>query len=184
MIDQNTIALVTGANRGFGKALVAALLSAGVGKIYAAARDPSAVEAQHADSRVVPVTLDVTKADRVAAAAAQAGDVTMLFNNAGVLDFGDILTTPLEKVDRNMAVNFYGKLSMARAFAPVITGNGGGAIINTLSLVALASMPGLAVLHIVSNPKSLNSAARRIRSISQGLLTDRNSATISLTRFS
>jgi NAD(P)-dependent dehydrogenase (short-subunit alcohol dehydrogenase family) len=144
MIDHNTVALVTGANRGIGKAIVSALLDRGVAKIYAAMRNPASLDADHAAKGVIPIALDVTQAGQVEAAAARASDVTVLFNNAGVLDFGDILTTPLDKVERNFGTNFYGKLLMARAFAPVIERNGGGAIVNTLTLVALASMPGLA----------------------------------------
>jgi len=145
MINQNTIALVTGANRGIGKALVSALLNAGASKVYAGTRDPSSTGSQFFDARVVPIALDVTDAGQIEAAAAQASDTTMLFNNAGVLDFGDILSAPMAAIEKNIATNFYGKLSMARAFTPVILNNGGGAIINTLTLVALASMPGLAV---------------------------------------
>ncbi len=145
MIDQNTIAFVTGANRGIGAALVSALLNAGVAKVYAGMRDPSKATVGLDDPRVVAVKLDVTNADQVAAAAAQAADTTVLFNNAGVLDFGDILTAPMAGIERNIGTNYYGKLLMARAFAPVFSTNGGGAIVNTLTLVALASMPGLSV---------------------------------------
>lgn len=142
---KNAITLVTGANRGIGKALVEELLSAGAAKVYAGMRDPAALAVEPTDARVVPVRLDVTKPDEVAAAAKQASDTTLLFNNAGVLDFGDILETPLEAFTRDFDTNFFGKLAMARAFAPVIEGNGGGAIVNLLTVVALASMPGLAV---------------------------------------
>ena len=71
--------------------------------------------------------------------------MTLLVNNAGVLDFGGILDAPDEAFERNFSVNFHGKLNMARAFAPAIEKNGGGAIVNILTLVALASMPGLSV---------------------------------------
>ncbi len=145
MFDQNTVALVTGANRGIGKALVTALRHAGVGKVYAGARDPSSLDGAASDAGVVPVRIDVTDPAQVGALATQAADVTLLFNNAGVLDFGDILETAVETVSRNFATNFYGTLAMSRAFAPVIENNGGGTIVNTLTLVALASMPGLAV---------------------------------------
>jgi short-subunit dehydrogenase len=77
--------------------------------------------------------------------AQKASDVTLLVNNAGVLDFGSILEVPVEAIARNFETNFYGKLNMARAFAPIIERNGGGAIVNILTLVALASMPGLSV---------------------------------------
>ncbi len=138
-------ALVTGANRGIGRALVAALLEAGAAKVYATARHPGdVVVPPGAEGRVVALPLDITSAASIAAAAAQATDVTLLVNNAGVLDFGGALEISGDKLERNFAGNFFGPLNMARAFAPVLEANGGGAIVNTLTIVALASMPGLA----------------------------------------
>ena len=141
---QNSVAIVTGANRGIGKALVEALVSHGATKVYAAMRDVKSSPFEKS-SRIVPIALDVTKESSIAAAAKQASDVTILFNNAGVLDFGSILEVPLAQAQRNMDINYYGKLAMARAFAPVLVKNGTGAIVNALTLVALASMPGLSV---------------------------------------
>ncbi len=141
---RNSIALVTGANRGIGRELVGALLAAGAAKVYAAIRGPNSAD-PNADPRIVPLQLDVTDRARVQAVSNEAADATLLINNAGVLDFGDILETPIDKLARNFETNFYGTLNMARAFAPVIEHNGGGAIVNILTLVALASMPGLAV---------------------------------------
>lgn len=143
MINHDTVAFVTGANRGIGAALVHALGDAGVGRIYAAARSPASLEKMKRPTNVVPVALDVTEPDQLARATDLASDVTLLFNNAGILAFGDILTTPWEDIEANLNVNYLGKLRVARAFAPVIERNGGGAIVNTLTLVALASMPGL-----------------------------------------
>jgi NAD(P)-dependent dehydrogenase (short-subunit alcohol dehydrogenase family) len=144
---QNSIVLVTGANRGIGRAIVGALLQAGAKKVYAGARRLDSVADTKAldPSRVVPLTIDVTDSDLVAALPAKAQDVNLLVNNAGVLDFGAILDAPVEAIDRNFETNFYGTLNMARAFVPVIEKNGGGAIVNILTLVALASMPGLSV---------------------------------------
>lgn len=144
---RNATALVTGANRGIGHALVRALLDAGAKKVYAAARDLNSLAATKAldPARVVALQLDVTDRQRVTALPALAGDVNLLVNNAGVLDFGSILEVPLDAVARNFETNFYGPLLMARAFAPVIERNRGGAMVNVLTLVALASMPGLAV---------------------------------------
>lgn len=139
------IALVTGANRGIGRALVQALLKAGVRKVYATARSSDKLQQLPRDARVVPLPLEVCDADSVAALAAAAGDVTLLVNNAGVLDFGSVLEASNAAFERNFATNFYGVLAMSRAFAPVIERNGGGAIVNMLTLVALASMPGLGV---------------------------------------
>jgi NAD(P)-dependent dehydrogenase (short-subunit alcohol dehydrogenase family) len=147
MHTKDAVALVTGANRGIGLELVKALLDAGTGKVYAGGRKPDSLDAvQSLDrKRVVPVLIDVTNDQMVQDLAKTASDVTILMNNAGVLDFGGIVDAPLDAVRRNFETNFYGKLKMARAFAPVIERNGGGAIVNILTLVALASMPGLAV---------------------------------------
>jgi NAD(P)-dependent dehydrogenase (short-subunit alcohol dehydrogenase family) len=138
-------ALVTGANRGIGRALIEALLAAGTAKIYATARNVETLTHFHGEGRVVPVSLDVTNESSVARLADRARDVTLLINNAGVLDFGSVLDAPHAAFERNFATNFYGVLAMCRAFSPVIERNGGGAIVNILTLVALASMPGLGV---------------------------------------
>ncbi|MFY7962383.1 MAG: SDR family oxidoreductase [Elsteraceae bacterium] len=142
----NKTALVTGANRGIGLALVTALLKAGARKVYAGARNPDQLAAAVAldPNRVTPLRLDIADRSQVDAAAAAAGDVEILINNAGVLDFGDALTVPVAAIERNFAVNVFGTLAMARAFAPIIEKNGGGAITNLLSVVSLASIPGLA----------------------------------------
>jgi NAD(P)-dependent dehydrogenase (short-subunit alcohol dehydrogenase family) len=144
---RSATALVTGANRGIGQALVGALLHAGVKTVYAASRAPGNLGATLAldPKRVRPVVLDVTNRDQVAALPARLTDVTLLVNNAAVLHFGGILDVPLDTLMAELDTNFYGKLVMARAFAPVIERNGGGAIVNMLTLVALASMPGLSV---------------------------------------
>ena len=145
MIDHNSVAFVTGANRGIGAALVRALADAGIPKIYAGTRSVSSFDGKALPDTVIPVELDVTQPDHVNRLAATASDVTLLFNNAGVLAFGDILSTPWKDVEANLHVNYLGKLRVARAFVPLIERNGGGAIVNTLTLVALASMPGLSV---------------------------------------
>ena len=143
---ENSVALVTGANRGIGAALVNALLEAGASKVYAAARhegDLRTVAARNT-RRIVPVHLDVTSAAHVARVAGQADDVNILFNNAGVLNFGSVLDAPPTSFNQNFDVNFYGVLHMTRAFAPTLTTHH-GAVVNILTLVALASMPGLGV---------------------------------------
>jgi NAD(P)-dependent dehydrogenase (short-subunit alcohol dehydrogenase family) len=144
---KNSVALVTGANRGIGLELVKALLDAGASKVYAGGRKMEALEAAKSldGTRVVPVLVDVTNRQMVQDLTQKASDVTILVNNAGVLDFGSIVDASIEAVQRNFDTNFYGKLNMARAFAPIIERNGGGAVVNMLTLVALASMPGLAV---------------------------------------
>lgn len=125
--------------------MVEALLAANVAKVYAGTRNLQKPNGAGNDRRVVPLPVDVTDERAIAAVVEQAGDVTLLVNNAGVLDFGSVLDAPQQAFERNFDTNFYGVLAMSRAFVPVIERNGGGAIVNILTLVALASMPGLGV---------------------------------------
>jgi NAD(P)-dependent dehydrogenase (short-subunit alcohol dehydrogenase family) len=136
-------ALVTGANRGLGRELVRTLLSAGAARVYAGARDPAKLADLVATSpdRIKALRVDVTDHATVAALPAQAPDVKVLVNNAGVLHFGRMADVALEAIEQDMAVNFYGKLAMARTFAPVIESNGGGAIVNVLTLLSMVSAP-------------------------------------------
>ena len=140
------VALVTGANRGIGKALVAALVDRRAEKIYAAARRLADAErvARLDPRRIIPIQLDVTKGSELSAAAATARDVTLLFNNAGVLDFGSVLDASPEAVKRNFDVNCFGLLHATRAFAPALSAHR-GAVVNILTVVAFASMPGIGV---------------------------------------
>jgi len=142
----DTTAFVTGANRGIGLAIVSALLAKGAAKVYATARDQAGLDALASinDPRIVPLTLDITDSAHVHQTAAQASDVQMLINNAGRLNMGPILQASAEELRANMDTNYFGTLNVTRAIAPVIAANGGGAIVNQLSIVALASMPGLA----------------------------------------
>jgi NAD(P)-dependent dehydrogenase (short-subunit alcohol dehydrogenase family) len=136
------VALVTGANRGLGKAIVSALVGAGAAKVYAAARDMTKVVA--GGSRVVPLTLDVTKPEQIAAAVKQAGDVNLLINNAGALSSFNVLTTSHAELDADFLVQVYGTLDVIKGFLPVLERAAGGAtIVNVLSLTALASFPAL-----------------------------------------
>jgi len=128
---ENSIALVTGANRGLGKAYTDALLAAGAAKIYAAARDPASIAI--ADPRIAPIKLDVTKDADVNAAAARCADVNLLINNAGIMLASPMLAGDSEAALRaEMEVNVFGMLRMVRAFAPVLARNSGGAIANML----------------------------------------------------
>jgi NAD(P)-dependent dehydrogenase (short-subunit alcohol dehydrogenase family) len=136
-----SIALVTGANRGLGLAFVRALLEAGAAKVYAGARDPSAVTLPG----VVPLKLDVTRDEDVMAAAREAADVTLLINNAGIAIPGGFLADgAVEAAREHLEVNFLGPMRMARAFAPVLKANGGGALINVLSVGSWINGPMLA----------------------------------------
>lgn len=140
----NSIAFVTGANRGVGKEYVQQLLQNGAAKVYAGARTPATLDTLVAidPAKIVPVQLDVTNPAQIAAAAAQASDTTLLINNAGALTFGGALEIAQPALDNDMAVNNTGLRDMTRAFAPVIEQNGGGAVVNMLSLLSFLSAPG------------------------------------------
>jgi NAD(P)-dependent dehydrogenase (short-subunit alcohol dehydrogenase family) len=129
----NAVALVTGANRGIGLAFTRELLARGARKVYAGARDPSSVTLPG----VEPLRLDVTKPEDVAAAVARAGDVTLVINNAGIGHVGGFLAPDSEAVTRRMfETNFFGMLRVSQAFAPALKENGGGALLNVLSIAA------------------------------------------------
>ena len=129
----NAVALVTGANRGIGLAFTRELVARGARKVYAGARDPSTIK----QPGVQAVRLDVTKPAEIAAAAALAGDVTLLINNAGVGQVGGFLAPDSEEVARRqLETNYFGMLRMSKAFAPILATNGGGALLNVLSIVS------------------------------------------------
>ena len=147
---KDAVVLVTGANRGLGRALVLATLKRGAKRVYAGARDPKTLEelVRTAPGIVVPLALDITDARSVEAAAAQAADVSMLVNNAGVLASYDILTSSREDIAQDFATNAFGMLATAKAFLPSLEratdgGRRAAAIVNVLSVVSLANMPGL-----------------------------------------
>ena len=135
-------ALVTGANRGIGLAIVNELLTRGIKKIYAAARNPGDLP-DFGDDRVVPIRVDITNPADIKAAAAQAGDVNLLINNAGTAAFANLLDAPLETIQGDMNVNYYGTLRMVRAFAPVLEANEESAIVNVATIAAFVNFPGL-----------------------------------------
>jgi NAD(P)-dependent dehydrogenase (short-subunit alcohol dehydrogenase family) len=159
----NAVALVTGANRGIGASLVRELTARGAARVYAAARHPGTLAAAGAASQdvIVPLTLDVTDPAQVAAAAAAAPDVTLLINNAGILTSGGFLDASPDDIERELAVNFLGMLRTTRAFVPAIEGNGGGAVVNLLSVLALAPMPGAAAYSAAK--AAADSATRSLR---------------------
>jgi NAD(P)-dependent dehydrogenase (short-subunit alcohol dehydrogenase family) len=134
-----SVALVTGANRGLGRAFARALLDAGAAKVYAGARDAASV----VDPGVTPVALDVTDHAAIARAAQELGDVSILVNNAGIAAG----TSPLSDdavvaAQRELDVNYFGVMEMSRAFAPVLAANGGGALVNMLSALSWVAYPG------------------------------------------
>ncbi|MET9095110.1 SDR family oxidoreductase [Streptomyces cyaneofuscatus] len=135
---KNAVAVVTGANRGLGRHLAAQLLERGA-TVYAAARRPGTVDLPGA----IPLRLDVTDEESIRAAARTASDATLLVNNAGISTATSLLTGDLDAVRREMETNFYGPLGVTRAFTPVIEGNGGGAVLNVLSVLSWLHPAGL-----------------------------------------
>jgi NAD(P)-dependent dehydrogenase (short-subunit alcohol dehydrogenase family) len=140
-----SVALVTGANRGLGARLVQELLRAGAARVYATSRTPGAVAADvAADPRVVTLTLDITNPGSVDQAATAATDVTVLVNNAGVLAFGSALDGDLDAFERDLRTNYLGTLRVTRAFVPALERNAPAAVVNVLTLIALAPVSPMA----------------------------------------
>jgi NAD(P)-dependent dehydrogenase (short-subunit alcohol dehydrogenase family) len=158
-------ALVTGANRGLGKAYADALLAAGAAKVYAGARDISLFT----DKRLIPVKLDITASSDVAAAAKSCEDISILINNAGIMLMSPMLADASDQaLRREMEVNVYGTLAMIRAFAPILASNGGGAIANMLSIVSWFVFPLNATYCASKHAALAVSDAARIQLKSQG----------------
>lgn len=134
---EDSVVLVTGAARGLGRAFVAELAARGARTIYAAARNPARVEGPG-----IPVELDITRPDQVAAAAARCSDVNLLVNNAGVMTSSPFLEAPsIDGARLEIETNYLGTLAMCRAFAPVLAANGGGAMVNMLSVTSFFTNP-------------------------------------------
>ena len=134
---EGAVALVTGANRGLGAAIAQSLLVAGA-KVYGAARDTATVS----NPDVIPVKLDVTNPDDIANAARACSDTSIVVNNAGILRASTSLAPgAVEAAQAEMNTNFFGSMRMAQAFAPLLGSNGGGALVNVLSVVSFVAMP-------------------------------------------
>ncbi|MBW4510651.1 MAG: SDR family oxidoreductase [Scytonematopsis contorta HA4267-MV1] len=139
-----TVALVTGANRGIGKAFVEALHQAGAKRIYAAARNLESLQdvVALAPEKIIPIALDVTNPGQIAQVAKQTPDVNLLINNAGVLGTGGFFAeNTLETAQWEMSTNYFGTLYMIRTFAPILKHNEGGTIINLLSIASIVNVP-------------------------------------------
>jgi len=130
----NKAVLITGANRGIGRALVNEALRRGAKRVYAGARSAF----QHADKRVTPLTLDVTSASQIQRAAAEVDSLDVLINNAGIYLYDDLGNSDI--IEQHLAVNLFGSLKVTRAFLPLLR-RSKGAIVNNLSLTALAPVP-------------------------------------------
>lgn len=130
---KNAVVLITGANRGLGLAFARIALARGARKVYAAARDPYTITLPGVEA----IKLDVSNPADVAAAAAHAKDVTLVINNAGIAAMGGFLDADaIESAQRHLDVNLFGSLRVAQAFAPVLAANGGGALLNVLSIAS------------------------------------------------
>lgn len=135
---QGATVLVTGANGGLGTEFVRQALDLGASRVYATARRPRTWD----DTRIVPLVLDVTDPGSVRSAAQAAGDVTIVVNNAGVSGTGSLLESEVDEVERVFATNTFGALRVAKAFAPVLGRNGGGALVDVHSVLSWIALAG------------------------------------------
>ncbi len=130
--------LVTGAGRGLGRAFADSLLARGAETVYAGVRDPAAA----VSSGAIPIRLDITSAHDVAGAVARCAGLDILINNAGIMRVAPVLAAPdMADARAEMETNYFGTLRMCRAFAPVLARNGGGALVNVLSIVSWFANP-------------------------------------------
>jgi NAD(P)-dependent dehydrogenase (short-subunit alcohol dehydrogenase family) len=138
---EGAVVLITGANRGLGLQFAKEALARGAKKVYAAARDPSKIGL----AGVVPIKLDVTNAADVAAVAEQCADVTLLINNAGIVRVGGVTKAGSAALLREqLETNLFGILGMGEAFADILGSNGGGAMLNILSILSWVNTPYIA----------------------------------------
>jgi NAD(P)-dependent dehydrogenase (short-subunit alcohol dehydrogenase family) len=134
---KNSVAFVTGGNRGLGRHFATQLLERGAAKVYVGARNPASVD----QPGVVPIQLDITDPASITRAAEQAPDVTLLINNAGISTHTELIDGEMAAIRLELETNLFGHLGVIRAFAPAITANGGGAVLNILSVLSWAHFP-------------------------------------------
>jgi NAD(P)-dependent dehydrogenase (short-subunit alcohol dehydrogenase family) len=135
---EGAVALVTGGNRGFGRAMVQELLDRGAVKVYATSRSPHAPQ----DGRIVPLVLDVTDDDSVAEAARAAADVSIVVNNAGISLRAPVLEAPLDDIRAELETNLFGTIRIARAFAPALARHPSSSLVNVLSVLSWLAFGG------------------------------------------
>lgn len=158
---EGSVAVVTGANRGIGRALVDALVERGARKVYAVSRRPLEPKGV-----VVPLRADITRPEEVAAVADAVKGVTLLINNAGVAAFGGLLDSPLEVIRRDMETNYFGTLNVVRAILPKMEKEEPAAIVNVLTIASLAGMAALAGYS--ASKAAAHSATQALRAHLQG----------------
>lgn len=164
MLIADAVVLVTGANRGIGAEFVRQLRERGAAKVYATARNAESIDIDG----VHALALDVTDEEQVQTVAAQARDVTLLINNAGVASGTDLLGGDLGTIRDDLETNFFGPLHLTRAFAPILEANGGGAILNVLSAAAWFSAPGATSYAMTKAAAWSLTDATRVQLASQG----------------
>ena len=155
-----TTALVTGANRGCGRAYVQALVDAGAARVYAGARRPQTVP--FADARVTALQLDLTDQRDIEAVAEAASDVALVIHNAGHCAYQGLMTAPeLDEAYTEMATNLWGPLALTRALRPTLQARGGGCVVTMCSVVAFANMPSIGSLAV--SKAALHNATQGLR---------------------
>lgn len=164
---EGAVVLVTGANRGLGAEYVRQLLDRGAAKVYAGARSPESVT----NAGAIPLKLDVTSAADIQAAVQQCSDLTMLINNAGVVIGSRVLAeNSLENAKAEFETNVWGPFNLAKAVAPVLSANGGGAIVNVLSAVSWMSIKEVATYAMSKSAAWSLTNALRLELARQGTL--------------
>lgn len=161
---KGSVALVTGANRGIGRAIAEELLARDAAKVYAGVRDVASVS----DARLTPVALDVTRPERFAELAAELDDLTIVVNNAGIARPASSLQAGLDAARAELETNYLSLIASTQSFAPVLAANGGGAFVNVLSAVSWVALPHLATYSASKSAAWAFTNAARIELKSQG----------------